>query len=116
MIKSFNNAITPEQSRRAVIETSVQQDFEAVSKLKGHQALTDITLQLHALAFDGDGCPDFDDLQVNEMQHALILLRVCSVALGEIQRAAHDSLETLRGFAQNEVDQLDALKMEFVEL
>lgn len=115
MIKPFNNAITPEQMRRAAIETAVQQDFEALSKLKGHRALTDIALALHTLAFDGDGCPDFDDLQVNEMQHALILLRVCSVALGEIERAAHGSLETMRDFAQNEITQLDALKMEFVE-
>lgn len=50
------------------------------------------------------------------MQHALILLHICSVALGEIERAAHNGLEALRGFAQNGLTQLDALKMEFVSL
>lgn len=116
MIKPFNNAITPEQSRRAVLEIATRQDFEAVIELRGHQALTDITRQLQAMAFDGEGLPNFAELQGDEMQHALILLRVCSVALGEIERAAHKGLETLRDYSQSELDQLNALKFEFISI
>lgn len=116
MIKAFNNAITPEQSRRAVLEFSARQDFEAVIELRGHRALTDITRQLHSMTFDGEGLPNFAELQGDEMQHALILLRVCSVALGEIECAAHKGLEELRDFSQSELDQINALKFEFISI